>query len=123
MRQFITLLITVGLLSGCNRGGPIDRSTKKVVTGQVVVIIQPVGGFVGDGAPNNRFHSEGRLPLSSLSSEDRARVEALFSRPAAERTNFQYRITLEGPDGKKTVDAPPEAVPEALITSIHTSLD
>ena len=92
------------------------------MNGKGIVIIQPVGGFVGDGAPNSFFRSEGRLALSSLSTQDCARIEALFSKPLAGGGTFYYRITLQGPDGQTTVDAPPEAVPEVLIASIHSSM-
>ncbi len=87
------------------------------------LIIEAVGGFVGEGAPGGHFHSEGRLPLASLTPQDQARVQALFSQPAPQKTNFYYRITLKGPNGSQTIDALPETVPDALINSIQSRLD
>jgi len=87
------------------------------------LIIEAVGGFVGEGVPGSRFHSEGRLPLAALTARDQARVRALFSHPAPEKTNFYYRITLRGPDGSQTIDASPETIPEALLNSIQSRLD
>ncbi len=121
MYHFIKLLIMVGLLSGCSASGPITQNSDKVVTGEIT--IQPVGGIVGAGNPNSRVRTEGRVPFSSLSPTDRAKVEELFSRPAAQPSNFFYRLTVERPEGTKTIDVPPEAVPEALIRSIHSTLD
>ena len=87
------------------------------------LIIQPVGGVTGGGALGGPLHSEGRLPLASLSSADRAQIERLFSKPAPKRPNFYYRITLKGPDETKTIEVPPEMVPKPLIDSIHDTLD
>lgn len=87
------------------------------------LIIQPVGGFTGAGAPGAKFHSEGRLPVSSLSEPDRARIDELFAKPATEMANFYYRITLESPEGTRTIEVPPETVPKTLIDSIRTTLD
>lgn len=87
------------------------------------LIIQPVGGFVGGGAPGSHFRSEGRLPCSSLSPQDQAQIKALFASPVPEKTNFYYRITLEDQGSSQTIDALPETVPAALIAAIRTSLD
>ena len=121
MRAFRTLSIVLGLLSACDACKPIDPDPKMATNSEL--IIEAVGGFVGEGAPGSRFHSEGRLPLAALTPQDQARVQALFSQPAPEKTNFYYRITIQGPDGSKTIDARPETVPEALLNSIQSKLD
>lgn len=86
------------------------------------LIVQPVGGFVGAGGPGH-VKSEGRIAVSALSSEDRAKVDALFAQPPAAPSNFYYRITREGSSGTRTVNVPPEAVPAALISSVKTVLE
>jgi hypothetical protein len=111
-----------GLLLACNHAGSVDQK-KEAVMSVEMLIIQPVGGFTGGGTPGSHFQSEGRLALSSLAPQDQMRIKALFSAPAPEKKNFYYRITLEGPNGTKTVDASPETVPEALIDSIQTRLE
>lgn len=123
MRLFTTLLITVGLLSACSVGASGERGPNKNLVAERV-IIEPLGGFVGSGSPGNRFRSEGRMNLSELSEADRVRVQALFSSRATHaQTNLSYRITLEGPNGKKTIQVPDSVVPEALVRSIRTTLD
>jgi hypothetical protein len=87
------------------------------------LIIQEVGGFAAGGTPGAHFRKEGRLALSDLSLEDRERVLALFAHPNPVNSNLYYRITLESPSGKQTVEALPEAVPPALIASVKTVLD
>ena len=85
------------------------------------LIVQPVGGFVGMGG-NANLKSEGRISMSALSPEDRAKVEAMFSHPQPPPGNFYYRITRQGPDGAKTVEVPVDAVPAALTASVTTVL-
>ena len=77
------------------------------------VVIEPVGGFTG-GA----LKSEGRMPLASLSSEDRAAIESLMAAPEPEAGNFGYRLTFHGPDGATTRVVPADRVPAALVASI-----
>ena len=84
--------------------------------------IEPVGGFTGAGGPGH-VRSEGRLNLSALSPDDRARVEAMFARSPPAQGNFGYRITRQGPTGPQSVLVPSDAVPAALIAAIQTRLD
>ena len=86
------------------------------------LIVQPIGGFAGAGAPGH-VRSEGHLSMASLSPADRAMIEALFSRPQGAAGNFGYRITRRSAGGDKTVDASPDAVPPALIASIKSVLE
>jgi hypothetical protein len=104
------------LLSGCEVRHAAVGSTE--VTQVDDLIVQPVGGFVGAGGPGH-VKSEGRIAMSALSSEDRAKVDALFSHPPNASGNFYYRITRGG----QTVNVPPEAVPAALIASVKTVLE
>ena len=84
--------------------------------------VQPMGGFVGAGGPSH-VKSEGRIAMSALSPEDRARVNDLFSHPQHAQGNLYYRITRHGQSGTETVDVLPEAVPEALVASVKTTLE
>ena len=87
------------------------------------LIVQPMGGFTGAGAPGSHVKSEGRMAVSALSAEDRAKVEALFSRPQPPPGNFYYRITRQGSGGTLSIDVPPDAVPSALVSSVKTTLE
>ena len=113
------LLTLLGLLSACNTSRPAG-SRKEVQVDELSV--QPIGGFAGAGGPGH-VKSEGRIAVSALSPEDRAKVEALFSHPQPPPGNFYYRITRQGPGGTKSVDAPADAVPEALVASVKSVLE
>lgn len=84
--------------------------------------VQPMGGFTGAGSPGH-VKSVGRIAMSDLSPEDRAKVEAMFSRPQPVPGNFYYRITRQGSEGTKSVDVPADAVPAALIASVKTVIE
>jgi len=60
---------------------------------------------------------------SSLSAEDRNRVQALFANSKPVNANLYYRITREGPSGRESIEVLPEAAPAALIASVKTILD
>lgn len=85
--------------------------------------IEEVGGFAAGGAPTSRFRKEGRMALSDLSPEDEKRVLAMFANPEKVNANLYYRITLEKPSGRQSIDALPETVPPALIASVKTTLE
>jgi len=121
MRLLKTLLIMLGLLSSCSPHRPSADQAKVVPMGDLV--IQEVGGFAAGGTPGAHFRKEGRLALSDLSPEDRERVLAMFANPKPVNANFYYRITLERPSRRQTIEALPEAVPAALIASVKTILD
>lgn len=87
------------------------------------VTIEEVGGFAAGGTPGAHFRKEGKLALADLPAEDRERVRAMFANPKPVNANFYYRITLEDPSGKHTIEALPEAVPPALLASVKTVLD
>jgi hypothetical protein len=87
------------------------------------LIVQEMGGFAAGGTPGSHFRKEGRLAWLDLSVEDRDRVRALFANPKPVNANFYYRITREGPSGRETIEALPDAVPAALIASVQTILD
>lgn len=87
------------------------------------VAIEQRGGFVGPGTPGGHLHMRGRVAWSALNDADRAIVDALFAAKRPVDTNVSYRLTRTGPHGTETVDAPTEAVPQALIASVQTTLD
>jgi hypothetical protein len=66
---------------------------------------------------------QGRIAWSALSKGDQARVDALFAQRRSVNANMRYRLTRDGPSGPETVEAPAEAVPEALIKSIQTTIE
>jgi hypothetical protein len=85
------------------------------------IVIEPIGGFVGAG-PSSHLKSQGRMPMSALSAQDRAKVEDIFAHPLGAPTNFYYRITRHTQSGTKSVNAAADAVPAALIASIQSEL-
>jgi len=87
------------------------------------VVIEPLGGFVGGGTPLGPLRMQGRMTWSALSEADQARLDALFAERKPVNANLRYRLTRDGPNGPETVEAPAEAVPEALIKSIKTTID
>jgi hypothetical protein len=87
------------------------------------LIVQPIGGFAGAGTPGAHVKSEGRIAMSALSPEDRAKVDVLFSHAQPAPSNFYYRITRQGPSGTQSINVPFEAVPAALVASVKTVLE
>lgn len=86
------------------------------------VIIQPIGGFAGAGAPGH-LRSEGRVATHTLSAADRAAVETLFASPRTAPGTFRYRLTRRSAGREESVDVPAEAVPATLTASIKTTLE
>jgi hypothetical protein len=87
------------------------------------VTIEQFGGFVGAGTPGGHLHTRGQVAWADLSAADQARIDALFAAKQPVNANLYYRLTRTGPHGPETVDAPGEAVPAALVASVHTTLD
>ena len=87
------------------------------------VVIEQLGGFVGGGTPLGHLRMEGRVPWSALSKADQARLDTLFAERKPVNSNLRYRLTRDGTNGPETVEAPPEAVPEALIKSVKTTIE
>ncbi len=86
------------------------------------VVIEQVGGFVGGGTPAGPLKMEGRVAWSALSPSDQAAVDALFAKRQPVNANLRYRLTREGPHGPETIEAPMEAVPQALRDSVRTTI-
>jgi hypothetical protein len=110
----------LGLLSACDANHPVVSSREVAQVDELIV--QPIGGFVGAGAPG-RIKSEGRIAMSALSPEDRAKVDAWFSHPQPAPGNFYYRIIRQGPSGTRSVDVPADTVPAALVATVKTVLE
>ncbi|MBV9077132.1 MAG: hypothetical protein JO048_06565 [Methylobacteriaceae bacterium] len=96
--------------------------------------IERIGGFAGFGG--SRLKSRGEVSLSDLAPADRDAVERLLADlpgsaaaqgGAAPRTGaadaFSYRLTVQSPDGPKTVEAPEHLVPSAVRDSVRDTLD
>ena len=62
------------------------------------------------------------MARSALSAADQARLDALFAARKPVNANLRYRLTRDGPNGKETVEASAEDVPEMLINSIKTTI-
>jgi hypothetical protein len=110
----------LGLLSACNHSNREVADSAKIKQ-MDELILEPVGG-VADTGPSGHIKSEGRIAITALSPEDRARVEALFSHAQTAPGNFYYRLTRSGPGGTKSINVPPEAVPAALVATVKTVL-
>jgi hypothetical protein len=113
-------LTLLGLLSACDTSRRAGGSSEVAQVDELTV--QPMGGFLGAGGPGH-VKSVGRIAVSALSQEDRAKVEALFSHPQPAPGNFYYRITRQRLGGTKSVDVPADAVPAALVASVKTVLE
>jgi hypothetical protein len=112
----------LGLLSVCEVAAAGAQEANRGTMGPVVVI-EPVGGYTGGATPAGPLRMQGRIAWSALSKADQARVDALFARRGPVNANLRYRLTRDGPSGPETVEAPADAVPEALINSIKTTID
>ncbi len=87
------------------------------------IVAEPLGGAVGAGAAGGHLRMVGRVPWSRLSAADQARVEALFASRRPVDANLRYRLTRQGAHGPETVEAPADAVPQALIESVAATLE
>ncbi len=87
------------------------------------IVIEQLGGFVGGGTALGKMRTQGRVAWSALSAADQAHVSKLFSEAKPVNTNLRYRLTRTGPNGAETVEAPIEAMPQALIESVQTTID
>jgi hypothetical protein len=114
-------LMALGLLLACEILAPGTHAAEKGTMGNVV--IEQLGGFVGGGTPLGHLRMEGRVAWSALSKADQARVDALFAERKPVNANLRYRLTRDGTSGPETVEAPAEAVPQALIDSVRTTID
>jgi hypothetical protein len=85
------------------------------------IVIEPLGGYVGGSLGHLR--SRGRMAWSALSAADQARLDVLFAQRKPVNANLRYRLTRDGPNGPETVEVPADAVPEALIKSIKTTIE
>ena len=111
----------LGLLLACE--GLANGAQEPNIRPMGDVVIEQLGGFVGGGTPLGHMRIQGRVPWSALSKADQAQLDALFAARKPVNSNLRYRITRDGPNGSETVEAPPEAVPEALIKSVKTTID
>lgn len=87
------------------------------------ITIEAFGGFVGAGGPGSHVHQRGTIAWSALSPADHAALERLFAAKAPVNANVFYRLTRTGANGAETVDALPDQVPPALLSSVRTTLD
>ena len=87
------------------------------------LLVEQLGGFVGGGTPGGHLRTEGRVAWSALSEADRSRVDALFAARRPVNANLRYRLTRDGPNGRETVEAPIEALPQVVIECVKTLLD
>jgi hypothetical protein len=113
--------MVLGLLLACEVLSPGAYAAEKGTMGDVV--IEQLGGFVGGGTPSGPLRMEGRVAWSALSHGDQARLDKLFAERRPVNANLRYRLTRDGPNGRETVEAPAEAVPQALIDSVKTTLE
>ena len=120
MYRYIMPFMLLGWLSACNAGRSTGGSTEVAQVDELIV--QPMGGFTGAGGPSH-MKSEGRIAMSALSPEDRAKVEALFSGPQSAPSNMYYRITRQGAKGTASVNVPIDEVPQALLASVKDTLE
>jgi hypothetical protein len=88
-----------------------------------VIGIEQMGGFVGPNGPGGHLRMRGSVAWSALSEADRATVDHLFTAKASVSANFYYRLTRQVEGRIETVDALPEQVPQALVASVHTTLE
>lgn len=90
--------------------------------------IERLGGLAGFGGRGGRLRSQGTVDIQSLSPADQETVRQLFEGggppPAPQGADaFRYRITRQTPQGPQSVEAPHEALPQALIASVRDVLD
>jgi len=88
-----------------------------------VLHVERLGGLPGFGTPRSRLKSCGEIPLSDLSSRDRAAIEELFRAPPAAiaspvRDAFRYRISRDGASGAETIEVHESAVPAAVAACV-----
>ena len=115
------LLMALGLLWACELLAPNPQEAHNEKMGDVV--IEQVGGFVGGGTPTGHLRMEGRVAWSALSKADQARLDALFAERKPINANLRYRLTRDGPNGPETIEAPVDAVPEALVQSVKSKIE
>jgi len=115
------LLMALGLLLGCEVVAAGAQDASRGTMGDIV--IEQLGGCVGGGTSLGHLRLVGRVAWSALSEADQARLDELFAQRKPVNANLRYRLTRDGPNGPETVEAPVEAVPEALIKSVKTTIE
>ena len=113
--------MVLGLLWACSGDHP--RVPAAGTTHMTDVTIEQRGGFVGAGGPDGHVHMRGLVVWSALSAADRATIDTLFAERRPVNANLYYHLTRSGPHGPESVDALPDQVPQALLASVHTTLD
>jgi hypothetical protein len=89
--------------------------------------VEKLGGLAGFGGPGARVRSRGKLDTTTLSVADQKSVEALFQKPANERSSpardrFRYKITRTTSAGTETIEVPEESVPHMIAQCVVDEL-
>jgi len=91
--------------------------------------VERIGGLAAFGTAHSRVRSHGEIEIAALSPTDQQAVEGLFQsqskgkeKSSQARDAFRYRITRKTPQGVETIEAPEEAVPEALSQCVKDEL-
>jgi hypothetical protein len=89
--------------------------------------IERIGGLGGFGLPGSHLKGLGTFDPAKLSATDLSRLDNLFetggaASPQDAADSFRYRITRQTPQGPQTIEAPHEALPEALTSSVKDTL-
>ncbi|MCU1386296.1 MAG: hypothetical protein JWL71_4993 [Acidobacteria bacterium] len=122
------LLMLVGSLWGCSASPPVFVTREVPHVGELKV--EQVGGFAGFGGPH--LKSSGTLDLSTLSSNDRLAVEALFARTKAPAGSagaatggdqFRYRLTRGTASGTESIEASESEVPPAVKAIVSARIE
>lgn len=91
------------------------------------LLVERLGGLANFGGAGSRVRSLGEIQLDDLSDADQKAVEAMFvshvkSKPTKSRDVFRYRISRRTSKGVQTIEAPEEAVPNALSRCVKDEL-
>lgn len=88
--------------------------------------IERVGGLAGFGGPGAKIRGRGRVDVDTLSADDRAAVDALFTRhrdaPASSPDAFRYRISRGSGAQAESVEVPEGVLPAVVANAIKDEL-
>ena len=89
------------------------------------VSVERLGGFGGFGLPGSRLRSRGKVDDATLSTADRAAVDALFDHPPSvppKPDGFVYRLARRKGKETQTIEVAEQHVPDAIKECVKDEL-
>lgn len=88
------------------------------------ISIEKLGGLAGFGMPGSPLRSQGTVDVSTLSPQEKEKIDGLFTQEPApsQADGFRYRITRKNQGGEQTVEVPEHLVPDSILAAVHDEM-